>query len=99
MARRKRTPRDRAHGQGADYRAVVRAANQARVASDYAFFTDTQLFLLPDGHRSRPSVLRFDVPSGWRIASGLDETADPTVFTASTQHRVGCYSRAPADSK
>jgi predicted metalloprotease with PDZ domain len=65
-----------------DYRAVVLAANQARIAPDYAFFTGTQLFLLPEGHRSRPSVVRFDVPSGWRIASGLDDTADPTVFTA-----------------
>jgi len=26
--------------------------------------------------------VRFDVPSGWRIASGLDDTADETVFTA-----------------
>jgi predicted metalloprotease with PDZ domain len=66
-----------------DYRAVVFAANQARIAPDYAFFTGTQLFLLPEGHRSRPSVVRFDVPSGWRIASGLDDTADPMVFTAS----------------
>jgi len=65
-----------------DYAATVLAANQARIASDYAFFTGTQLFLLPEGHRSRPSVVRFDVPSGWRIASGLDETADPMVFTA-----------------
>lgn len=65
-----------------DYRAAVLAANQARIASDYAFFTGTQLFLLPEGHRSRPSVVRFDVPSGWRIASGLDDTADPRVFTA-----------------
>jgi predicted metalloprotease with PDZ domain len=65
-----------------DYRAIVLAAHQARIAPDYAFFTGTQLFLLPEGHRSRPSVVRFDVPSGWRIASGLDDTADPTVFTA-----------------
>jgi len=65
-----------------DYLANVLSANQARIAPDYAFFTGTQLFLLPEGHRSRPSVVRFDVPSGWRIASGLDETADPTVFTA-----------------
>jgi predicted metalloprotease with PDZ domain len=65
-----------------DYRAVVLAANQARIALDYAFFTGTQFFLLPEGHRSRPSVVRFDVPSGWRIASGLADTADPTVFTA-----------------
>jgi predicted metalloprotease with PDZ domain len=65
-----------------DYRAAVLAANQSRIAPDYAFFTGTQLFLLPEGHRSRPSVVRFDVPSGWRIASGLDETADEMVFTA-----------------
>ncbi len=65
-----------------DYRAIVLAAHQARIAPDFAFFTGTQLFLLPEGHRSRPSVVRFDVPSGWRIASGLDDTADPTVFTA-----------------
>src|SRR6476659_6620753 len=65
-----------------DYKAAVLSANQARIAADYAFFTGTQLFLLPEGHRSRPSRVRFDVPSGWRIASGLDETADPMVFTA-----------------
>ena len=65
-----------------DYRAIVLAAHQARIAPDYAFFTGTQLFLLLEGHRSRPSVVRFDVPSGWRIASGLDDTADPMVFTA-----------------
>ena len=50
--------------------------------ADYAFFTGTQLFLLPEGHRSRPSVVRFQVPSGWKIASGLDKTVDPMVFTA-----------------
>ena len=26
--------------------------------------------------------VRFNVPAGWKIASGLDETADPMVFTA-----------------
>ena len=65
-----------------DYRAAVLSANQARIAPDYAFFTGTQLFLMPEGHRSRPSVVRFGVPAGWTIASGLDETADPLVFTA-----------------
>jgi predicted metalloprotease with PDZ domain len=65
-----------------DYLANVLSANQARIAADYAFFTGTQLFLMPESHRSRPSVVKFDVPSGWKIASGLDETADPIVFTA-----------------
>jgi predicted metalloprotease with PDZ domain len=65
-----------------DYKASVLSANQARIAADYALFTGTQLFLMPEGHRSRPSVVRFDVPTGWKIASGLDETANPMVFTA-----------------
>ena len=65
-----------------DYHAAILSANQARIAADYAFFTGTQLFLLPEGHQSRPSKVRFDVPSGWKISSGLDETIDPTVFTA-----------------
>jgi predicted metalloprotease with PDZ domain len=65
-----------------DYLANVLSANQARIGSDYAFFTGTQLFLMPEGHRSRPSVVKFEVPDGWKIASGLDETANPLVFTA-----------------
>ncbi len=65
-----------------DYKAAVLSANQARIAADYALFTGTQLFLMPEGHRSRPSVVRFEVPTGWKIASGLDETANPMVFTA-----------------
>jgi predicted metalloprotease with PDZ domain len=56
--------------------------NQARIAPDYAFFTGTQLFLLPEGHRSSPSVVRFDVPDGWKVVSALEDTADPMVFTA-----------------
>ena len=65
-----------------DYKAAVLSANEARIAADYALFTGTQLFLLPEGHRARPSTVRFDVPNGWKIASGLDETADPMVFRA-----------------
>ena len=65
-----------------DYDAEILALNQAKITDTFAFFTGTQLFLLPEGHRSRPSVVRFDVPNGWKIASGLDETTDPTVFTA-----------------
>jgi Peptidase M61 N-terminal domain len=65
-----------------DYLATVLALNQARIAPDYAFFTGTQLFLLPEGHRSSPSTVRFDLPPGWKIITGLDDTADPTVFTA-----------------
>jgi predicted metalloprotease with PDZ domain len=65
-----------------DYFANVLALNQARIATDYAFFTGTQLFLEPVGHRNAPSTVRFKVPSGWQIVSALKETSDPAVFTA-----------------
>jgi predicted metalloprotease with PDZ domain len=65
-----------------DYLANVLALNQAKVATDYAFFTGTQLFLEPVGHRNAPSTVRLKVPVGWQIVSALKETSDPMVFTA-----------------
>ncbi|MFL6214941.1 MAG: M61 family metallopeptidase [Blastocatellia bacterium] len=66
-----------------DYRAETLALNQAKIAKDYAFFTGIQLFLMAEGHRDRPSTVRFEAPSGWQIISALKETADPNTFTAS----------------
>ncbi|MDP3703064.1 MAG: PDZ domain-containing protein [Candidatus Omnitrophota bacterium] len=66
-----------------DYLATVLAVNQAKITDRYAFFTGTQLFLEPLGHRDVPATVRFVVPPGWRIVSALRETADSTVFTAS----------------
>ena len=65
-----------------DYVANVLALNQAKITGSYAFFTGTQLFLEPVGHRSAASLVRFVVPPGWRIASALAETSDPAVYTA-----------------
>ena len=65
-----------------DYLANVLALNQAKIAADYAFFTGTQLFLEPVGHRNSPSTVRLKVPAGWQIVSALKETGDPMVFTA-----------------
>lgn len=65
-----------------DYRASVLALNQAKIASDYAFFTGIQLFLQPEGHRNTPSTVKFAVPGGWKIMTALKETADPMTFTA-----------------
>ena len=65
-----------------DYRADTLALNQAKIAKDYAFFTGIELFLMAEGHRDRPSTVRFEVPSGWQIISALKETADPNTFTA-----------------
>jgi predicted metalloprotease with PDZ domain len=65
-----------------DYFANVLALNQAKVTTDYAFFTGTQLFLEPVGHRDAPSTVQLKVPAGWEIVSALKETRDPAVFMA-----------------
>src|SRR5438270_4818205 len=65
-----------------DYRADILALNQAKIARDYAFFTGIELFLMAEGHRDRPSTVRFELPRGRKIISALNETRDPNTFTA-----------------
>ena len=65
-----------------DYFANVLAVNQAKITDTYAFFTGTQLFLEPVGHRDTPATVRFKVPQGWRIATALRDTPDSTIYTA-----------------
>lgn len=65
-----------------DYHAAVLALNQAKITGDFAFFTGTELFLEPIGHRASPSVIRFELPKNWKLVSALKETSDPMIFTA-----------------
>jgi predicted metalloprotease with PDZ domain len=65
-----------------DYRASVLALNQAKITSDFAFFTGTELFLEAAGHRASPSRVRFELPPDWKIISALKESSDPMTFTA-----------------
>lgn len=65
-----------------DYRADTLGLNQAKIATDFAFFTGIELFLEPNGHRSDPATVRFHIPTGWKLISALKETKDPMVFTA-----------------
>ncbi len=65
-----------------DYRADVLALNQAKITKDFAFFTGTELFMLPDGHRQNASTVHFSLPPNWKIVSALKETNDPMTFTA-----------------
>src|SRR5262249_3565825 len=65
-----------------DYSANVLALNQAKITNDFAFFTGTQLFLEPVGHRDAPSTVRLKAPADWNIVSALRETGDRTTFTA-----------------
>lgn len=66
-----------------DYSATVLGLNQAKIATDYAFFTGIELFLEPIGHRNDPSTLKFQIPGGWKLLSALKNTSDPMTFTAS----------------
>lgn len=65
-----------------DYSATVLGLNQAKIATDFAFFTGIELFLEPLGHRTDPSTVKFNIPAGWKLMSALKDTADPTVFVA-----------------
>ncbi|MGD9629268.1 MAG: M61 family metallopeptidase [Pyrinomonadaceae bacterium] len=65
-----------------DYRANILGLNQAKIGSDYAFFTGIELFLEPLGHRNAPSRLTFRLPAGWKLLSPLKETQDPATFIA-----------------
>ena len=65
-----------------DYHATVLALNQAKITSDFAFFTGTELFLEALGHRLSPSKIHFELPQDWKIISALKETSDPMTFTA-----------------
>lgn len=65
-----------------DYSSTDLASSGAGITGELAFFTGTQLFLEPVGHRAAPSTVQFLVPAGWKIASALRESADSSVFAA-----------------
>lgn len=65
-----------------DYSATVLGLNQAKIATDFAFFTGIELFLELLGHRSDPSTVKFQIPAGWKLMTALKDTSDPMVFTA-----------------
>ena len=65
-----------------DYKASVLALNQAKITSDFAFFTGTELFLEAARHRTSPSTIRFELPPEWKIVSALKQTSDPMTFAA-----------------
>jgi predicted metalloprotease with PDZ domain len=65
-----------------DYSATVLGLNQAKIATDLAFFTGIQLFLEPVGHRTTPSTVKFQIPAGWKLMTSLKDTSDASVFTA-----------------
>src|SRR5262245_40778611 len=62
-----------------NYRANQLSWNGAALMPTFAFFTGSQLFLEPVGYRDAPATVHFAAPDGWKIASVLHETTDPSI--------------------
>ncbi|MGH9760393.1 MAG: M61 family metallopeptidase, partial [Blastocatellia bacterium] len=65
-----------------DYYANILSLNTAKITPDFAFFTGTEIFLMPDGHRNTPSTVTLQLPDGWKVETALKSTSDPMKFTA-----------------
>jgi predicted metalloprotease with PDZ domain len=63
------------------------ALELSRIGPDFAFFNGTNLFLYPEGAGfDFPADLEVDVPTGWRIATGLTAAGAPGRFRAASYH-------------
>ncbi|HUQ19064.1 MAG TPA: PDZ domain-containing protein [Gemmatimonadaceae bacterium] len=49
---------------------------------------DLHTFMYMIGAEKAPATIKVDVPSGWKIATALQSTTDPTVFRASSAEEV-----------
>lgn len=55
---------------------------------DFGFFNGTNLFVFPETGYDFPARVRFDLPDGWRVATELDGTEDPYLYTAADFHQL-----------
>ena len=57
---------------------------------DFGFFNGTNLFVYPESEAAYefPAEVRLELPSGWKVATELQETDDPFVFRASDYHEL-----------
>lgn len=64
-----------------DYFANNPAVNGAELTPKRGYFLGTNLFFYVPGHTTdTPSALRFEIPQGWRIATGLKKTGENAYF-------------------
>jgi predicted metalloprotease with PDZ domain len=77
------------------YRIHLPPAEQIPRAAWRPFFTttgaltgDMHTFMYMVGAEGAPATVKVDVPSGWKIATALTSTNDPTVFRASSLEEV-----------
>ena len=63
------------------------ALELSRAGPDFAWLNGTNLFLFPDGGGfDFTSDVYFDVPRGWRIATGLTPAGEPGHYRAASYH-------------
>lgn len=48
------------------------SVQSSHVDADHAFLNGASVFFYVDGHKDAPITLGFDMPAGWKIASGLE---------------------------
>jgi predicted metalloprotease with PDZ domain len=66
-----------------DYFANDMSVNGAELTAKRGYFVGTNLFFYVPGHTTdTTSTVKFDLPAGWRIATGLKRAAEPNTFTA-----------------
>ncbi|MDB4899282.1 MAG: hypothetical protein JWN53_1090, partial [Gemmatimonadetes bacterium] len=56
--------------------------NRSFLRPEGGLFDGPQTFVYLDGYKLVPVHVRFTLPAGWKIATGLVPTADPSVFAA-----------------
>ncbi len=66
-----------------DYLANDLSVNGAELTEKRGYFVGTNLFFYVPGHTTAvPSTVRFELPAGWRVATGLKPASEPNTFTA-----------------
>ncbi|HSG80668.1 MAG TPA: hypothetical protein VLC48_00340, partial [Gemmatimonadota bacterium] len=73
-----------------DYAADTLGLSFSLLRDDFGFFNGTNLFPYPemDAGYDFPAELTLELPDGWRVATELEETADPFVFRARDYHQL-----------
>jgi predicted metalloprotease with PDZ domain len=66
-----------------DYFANELSVNGAELNARRGYFVGTNLFFyVPGNTTNTPSNVKFELPTGWRIATGLKKASEPNTFTA-----------------
>jgi predicted metalloprotease with PDZ domain len=73
-----------------DYPADTVGLSFSLLRDDFGYFNGTNLFLYPEtgvGY-DFPAEVKLELPEGWKVATELEETADPFVFRATDYHQL-----------